>query len=124
MTNAATLDKQIADLSTRLQAKLNLRPAPFGKLVAKAKRHLPRRVYQNALTLVEAQPVAQHPKLSRTLDYPELTKSVAIVASHLDAIDLADARTTRRLNLLGRLVMNLISVVILVIAVLMWRGFI
>ncbi|MCE8007513.1 hypothetical protein [Aestuariivita sp.] len=115
--------RQIDAISTALQQKLNLRPAPFARLVARSRSQLPRKVYRQARVLVEAEPLAAHPRLSRTLDFARLERSGAALLDHLNAIDLADARKGRVLSLLGSLSFNLLAVVALLIAVLMWRGF-
>lgn len=123
MSDVTQYDKMIADLSTRLQAKLRLRPAPFATLVARSKSRLPRRVYRNAQALAEAEPMARHPKLSRMMDLGTLRMSADLVKSHLDSIDLAEARKDRILSTLGSIAFNLIAVFALMVVVLSWRGF-
>ena len=123
MKTADEYNQQIAVLSKGLQSKLKLRSAPFATLVARSRTRVPRGVYKNALTLAEAQEFAHHPKLSRTLDYAALTKAARVVSDHLDGIDLSEARKGLILSTLGSLSINLMGVAILVIAVLIWRGF-
>jgi len=123
MNDIAQYERRVAELSTALQSKLGLRKAPFATLVARSRRRVPRRVYQHAMALVEAERFADNPKLSRTLDFPALSHAARVVADHLDSVDLADARKGKLLSLLGSLSLNLIAVAILLIAVLMWRGY-
>lgn len=123
MNDTSQYERHVAELSKGLQNKLGLRKAPFATLVARSRKRVPRRVYQNAMALVEAERFAENPKLSRTLDFPALANAARVVSDHLDSIDLTDARKGKLLSLLGSLSINLISVVILLIAVLMWRGY-
>ncbi len=116
-------DQQIAALSKGLQSKLHLRSAPFATLVKRCRKRVPRRVYKNAMILVKAEEFAHHPKLSRTLDTAALRQAARVVSDYLEGVDLGDARKGRILSMLGSLSINLITVAILVIAVLMWRGF-
>lgn len=123
MDHTARYRKQLDEIGAALQAKLKLRPAPFAALVARSRSRLPRRVYKNAQALAEAERFADHPKLARTLDFPSLDKSADLVRAHLKTIDLADERKGRILSLLGSLSINLIGLAILLIAVLIWRGY-
>jgi len=121
-----TLDdyrNEIEAISAGLQKKLRLSAAPFPKLVARSRKFLPRHVWRRAKSLADAEEFATHPKLCHTLDLAELSKSAALVQAHLKALDIADERKTRRLSLLGTLSFNMMIVVALLIAVLMWRDF-
>ena len=123
MDNAARFQKQLDDVSAAFQTQLHLKPAPLDKLVARSKGRLPTRIRRDAQALIDAKEFADHPKLSRTLDFTALGKSADHVVRHLKTIDLEDERKGRWLSLAGSLSINLISVFILLIAVLMWRGF-
>ncbi len=123
MSDITQYERQVAELSKELQSKLRLRKASFATLVSRSRNRLPRSVFKNAMTLVEAEEFAHHPKLNRTLDFAALTKAARVVSDHLDSIDLADQRKGRILSTLGSVSINLIAVVILFIAVLMWRGY-
>jgi hypothetical protein len=123
MSDAAQYDKLIADLSNRLQAKLKLRPAPFARLVARSKGRLPRHVYQNARTLVDAERFTHHPKLARTVDFKGLSQSADVVKTHLNSIDLAEERKDRILSILASIAFSLIVAFALLVLVLSWRGF-
>ena len=123
MSDLEKYQSQVDAISTGLQKKLRLKPAPFPTLVARSRKGLPRHIWLKAKALADAQEYAQHPKLSHTLDFPDLSKSALLVQAHLKALDIADERRGRRLSLMGSLSFNLIVVVALVIIVLVWRGF-
>ena len=110
-------------IGAALQKKFGLKPAPFPQLVARARRGLPRHVWQRAQTLAEAHEKAANPRLGRTLDFEALQKAAALVDAHLKALDVADERRTRRLSLAAGLSFNMLVVFALLIAVLLWRDF-
>lgn len=117
-------DRTLNDLARLMAERLELRPAPFDRLARKAARRLPRGLRKQALMLAEAQAWAQHPRLAMTLDAGAVTRAVADLRMYLLGIDVADRRYGRRLALAGRIAANLIAVFVLVLAVLIWRGFV
>ncbi len=123
MNTIEEYERQVAELSKDLQSKLKLRKAPFATLVARSRTRVPRKVYKSALALAEVEQIATNPKLGRTLDFAALSKAARVVSDHLDGIDLSDERKGKVLSALGSVSINLIAVAVLLIAVLMWRGY-
>ncbi len=117
-------DKTLNDLARLMAERLELRPAPFATLAHKAAPRLPRGLRRQVLLLAEAQVMAQHPRLAVTLDIAALARAVRELSAYLRGIDVADRRHGRRLALAGRIAANLIAVFVLVLAVLIWRGFV
>jgi len=124
MQTPQPFDKTLNELALLMAERLELRPAPFDRLVRKAAPHLPRGLRKQALMLAEAQAMAQHPRLAMTLDLSALARAAEDLRTHLRGIDVADRRYGRRLALAGRISANLIAVFVLVLAVLIWRGFV
>lgn len=122
MTDQISLDETIAEIGTLLRAKLGVRGKDLGVALGKARHRLPRRIYRQAMTLVQAEPLAGHPKLRLTLDGAALTTAATEVSAHLEAIDLADRRKGWWLGALGGLSFNLILFTGLLIGLLVWRG--
>ena len=123
MTEPATPAGLIAATMILLREKLGVRGATLAAALHRARHSLPRHVYRRGLILAEAEPLADHPKLSLTLDAPALAAAAQDVRAHLDSIDLADRRKGWWLGMLGGLSFNLILFVALLIGVLVWRGF-
>ena len=124
MQTPEAIDRVLEDLARLMAEKLELRPAPFGKLVRKAAPRLPRAVRNQAQALAEAQEMARNPRLAPTLDMAAVTRAAHDLKAHLNRIDVADLRRGRRLAVLGSVSANLIAVFVLVLAVLVWRGFV
>lgn len=122
MSEQISLDQMIAEIVAQLRAKLGVRGKDLGTALDKARHRLPRRIYRQAMTLVEAEPLAGHPKLRLTLDGPALASAAAEVSAHLEAIDLVDRRKGWLLGALGGLSFNLILLGALLVGFLVWRG--
>ncbi len=123
MAGPIDTEAQIARTSALLREKLGARGGSLEKALGKARNRLPRRIYKQGLLLAKAQGTAHHPKLRLTLDHASIDKAAREVQAHLSAIDLADRRKGWVLGMLGGLSFNLILAVALLIAFLMWRGF-
>ncbi|MEK0163150.1 hypothetical protein VWX97_02760 [Phaeobacter sp. JH18-32] len=120
---AETLLKEIE----QVQDLLKDREQAGGDLSAalnRARRRLPRRIYQQGLRLAEAQHLLAHPKLALTVDHEPLQRAAREVSKHLKSIDLADRRRGRILDIVATMAFSLIVVAVLLVVVLRWRGFI
>lgn len=110
-----------------VRALLKQRERASGTLadaLKKARRRLPRRIFKQGMALADALPLLEHPKLQFTVDEPRLRGAAREVKAHLEAIDLADRRKGRILDILATIVFGLIVVFALTVAVLRWRGLI
>jgi len=123
MNEQISLDRMITGIVAQLREKLGVRGKDLKTALAKARHRLPRQVYRQAMTLVQAEPLAGHPKLCQTLDQAALEKAASQVSEHLDAIDLADRRKGWWLGTLGGLSFNMILMAVVLVTVLVWRGF-
>lgn len=72
--------------------------------------------------LAEAETMALNPKLARRLDMGALDSAYVELADHLEAIDLADKRWGRLLNMLAGIVLNLLIFGGLALLFLWWQG--
>lgn len=122
MNQQLSPDQMIAGVVGELRAKLGVRGKDLATALHKARHRLPRRIYQLGMTLVAAEPLARHPRLSLTLDQKALESAADEINAHLAAIDLAERRKDWWLGALGALSFNLILTVVLVIVFLRWRG--
>lgn len=119
--------QSIIDDIQDVRALLKERESASGDLAGalkKARRRLPRRIFRQGMLLAEALPLLEHPKLQFTVDEPRLRGAAREVKAHLEAIDLADRRKGRVLDILASIAFALIIVFALTVAVLRWRGLI
>lgn len=124
VTEQQSIPDQITRILELLRGKLGVRASTLALALAKAKPRLPSRIYKDGMALARAEPLADHPKLRMTLDHVALDKSAAAIQTYLEAIDLADQRKGRFLGMLGGLSFNLILFCVLLMSLLIWRGFI
>lgn len=119
--------QSIIDDIQDVRALLKERESASGDLAGalkKTRRRLPRRIFRQGMLLAEALPLLEHPKLQFTVDEPRLRGAAREVKAHLEAIDLADRRKGRVLDILASIAFALIIVFALTVAVLRWRGLI
>lgn len=124
MTAPQPIDDDIAATAALLRDKLGAGGDSLAAQLRKAERRLPRRLRRQARLLAEAEPLARHPKLCRTLDAPALSAAAAELRAHLQAIDLADRRRGWWLGVLGGLAFNLLLFAALLLIFLRWRGYV
>ncbi|MDK3075917.1 hypothetical protein QO034_22970 [Sedimentitalea sp. JM2-8] len=123
MTEQETIQADIAQSLALLRAKLGIRAKTAHQALEKARRLLPGSTYAALKSLADAEPFLGHPRLWRTLDGDALKRAARDVQAHLDAIDAADRRKGWWLGMLGGLSFNLIAMFVLLLIVLVWRGF-
>ncbi len=122
MSQQTEFQIQIVQTLHLLRKKLGVRGKTLAESVRRARRRLPKQVYRQALELARAEPMAEHPKLHLVLDMPRLDKAAQDVQSFLRAINLADRRWGRFLDILGSMAFNLLVLGALVLVLVLWRG--
>ena len=122
MTTQLTLDARTERLRDALDKALGVKGRTLAAALRKAGRRLPKQVRKQADVVVRAQAIDGHPKLRRTIDMAAVARAETDILTHLKTIDRADLRRGRLLGLAGVIVFNLIVVVALFVAWLVWSG--
>lgn len=119
------------DLSGALQRleklfedKLALSRGGFESRAARARRVLPRRLQGDLTRVLAARRVEGNPKLSRITGDAALGASLGRLEAYLGSYDRADRRKGRVLSVLAAVILNAVAIFALVMAVLLWRGFV
>lgn len=123
MSEPDQIENQIAQTMELLREKLGVGGRDLNTALSRAGHRLPRRIRHQVRKLAQAEPLASHPKLCRTLDAAGLSSAAHEVRAHLKTIDLADRRKGWWLGMLGGLAFNVLLAVVLLIGVLIWRGY-
>jgi hypothetical protein len=118
------IDQQIAQISALLEQKLRVRGRTFEAKVRKAGRRLPRAVRRDATYLVQSIALAENPKLARMVDATKLSRAHANMVRHLESIDPSIERRAAFLNLAASIAFAVLMTAILVVFVLVQRGFV
>ncbi|WP_227267537.1 hypothetical protein [Roseobacter weihaiensis] len=108
-------------LRAMIEKQMGVSAPSLEQAVRRAGRRLPRRLRKQAALWVEAETWAAHPKLARRIDGPPLEQAYQDLATHLQQLDPAEERKTRRLNTLAGIVLNLLLFGGLVSVLLRWR---
>jgi hypothetical protein len=106
-----------------LKERLGARGATLADRVARARRRLPPDLRVAAADLIDAQHMAANPRLARRIDPARVLRAHAALVAHLTSIDRATARRAALLDMIATLGFQVLVVAALVLAVLVWRGF-
>ena len=116
--------EQLAErISALLREKLGARGSSLEARVQWAGRGLPRRVRQAAMELVNAERMAQDPKMRLRLDPQQVSAAYNTCLTHLDAIDAKAMKAKRIFGFLATLIIQIVLIGAAAVALLRWRGF-
>ena len=119
-----TIEQMVGEVRASLDAKLRVRGRSLDAQIRKAGRLLPRAVKRDAIYLAQAQPLMANPKLARMVDLGKATQAHRNVLAFLEGVDLAGQRRTALLNLVASIAFALLVTGILLLFVLVQRGFV
>jgi hypothetical protein len=117
------VEARVAEVAGLLETRLGARGATFDVQVARARRHLPAALRVAAADLLEARRMAANPRLARRIDPARVSRAHAALVAHLTTVDRAASRRAMVLDFLATAGFQLLAVAGLVLAVLVWRGF-
>ncbi|WP_143535106.1 hypothetical protein [Roseivivax jejudonensis] len=124
MRGDETLAPKVARLEALMAERLGTGKRPLGRAARWAGRELPRGVRADLARVAEAAHLAGHPRLRVLAEDPRVDAAIARAEAHLTAIDVADRRRGKLLGIAGTLAANALILIVLLIAVLRWRGFV
>ncbi len=117
--------QQMADrVSALLEERLKVQAPTLEGRIKRAGSKLPRKVRDAAEALVQATEMAKVPKLLMQIDYEAVATAYDLCVRHLNGVNRAERRMGQILDAGARIAFALLSVGILLVAVLYWRGFI
>lgn len=112
------------ELRQLLEAKLGARGKTLQQALRRAGRRLPRSLRKGGAVLAKAETMAAHPKLARQLNPREVDFAYKALATHLKAIDVADARKGRWMATGAVIAFNMLVIVLGFVVWLWWRGYV
>lgn len=116
------LDARLEKIAHLMEERLDLRGNGFEAKLAKAGRLLPRKLRREGALLVEAQSLAQHPKLGRRIDERRLKKALRVFERYLKRVDAETRRANAWIYWLAGNALSFFIIIVLVLVVLAWRG--
>jgi hypothetical protein len=124
MIDASDMVARNAALVRLLGEKYGVKALCLDQAIRRAGRRLPKRLRAQAAVLIEAERMAQVPKLVRRVDVPAVEGAEKALTAHLNAIDVKDRRMGVALGLAGTVVAQVLLVAGAFVAWLWWRGYI
>ena len=118
------MQKMTGQISALLENKLRIRGKSLAVQLRKAGRRLPRAVRRDARYIIQSADLTDNPKLARMVDAKKLKRAHANVVRHLETVDLSAQRRTALLNLIASIAFAILMTFILVLFVLIQRGFV
>ena len=117
--------QQMADrVSGLMEQRLKIGGNSLESRLHRAGNRLPKRVREAGEALVSATQMAQSPKLLIQIDPEAVAEAYGICIKYLNTVNLSARRKGLILDAGARIAFVLLTVGILVVAVLYWRGFI
>ncbi len=117
--------QQMADrIAGLMQDRLGARGGGLEAKLASRGRALPRKVRQAAEAVAKAAAMAQNPKLLLQIDHAALAQDYDLCLRHLTALTPRSGLWSGAVAIAAQVAVSVLLVVMLVIALLRWRGLI
>lgn len=122
--SAATIQQMADRVAGLMEERLRIRGVGLAEKLRKGGRLLPRKVRLAADGLAQAALQAQNPRLLLQLDDAVVAANYDVCLKHLGGLNLMDRRKGAAVGVAASVAFAVLSVAVLVLAVLYWRGFI
>jgi hypothetical protein len=121
--SAVTIQQMAVRVSDLMEERLKVKGNSLSQKIAQAKRTLPRKVWQAAKDLAQAEAQSHNPKLLLQIDETVVAKNYDVCVKFLNTMNRWDRRKGVVLSLTVNILLRLVAVVALVAGVLLWRGY-
>ncbi len=111
-------------LARVFEAQMGVKSRSLRQALRRAGRRLPRHLRKQGGVILQAQQLAGNPKLARQINMREVDQAYAAITNHLEAINVADERKGRWLNLAGIVAANFLIVVAAFVLWLWWFDYV
>jgi hypothetical protein len=120
---AATIQQMALRVAELMQEKLKIKGRTLDDKLRAAGRRLPKPVKEAAHQLALAAEQAKHPKLVMRIDEEIVAQNYDTCVRYLNGLDKWYRRREIMLSLTLSILLSLLGVVVLLLVVLRWRGF-
>lgn len=121
---ALTMHQMVDEVRAGLADKLRVRGRSLAVQVRKAGRRLPRAVRRDAVYLVQTVGLADNPKLARMIDMTRAQAAHRNILQFLQTVDVAAERRGIALQIIASIALAILVTGILLLIVLVQRGFV
>ncbi|MDX8351130.1 hypothetical protein [Cognatiyoonia sp. IB215182] len=119
-----SVEYQVDALRTLFAEKLRVQGRDLEAQVRKAGRRLPRHIRRDARFFLESYDLMANPKLARMVDGKKMDRAYSNIVAHLDGLDPRQERITAMINLAASIAFVFLVTGVLVLVVLVLRGFV
>ncbi|MFG5383084.1 hypothetical protein [Yoonia sp. R2-816] len=127
-TNRADMAQQlptyIEEIRTLMETQMWVKGRDLRAQTRRAGRRLPRRIRRDLKFLIDAEKINANPKLGRMVDDKRAARAHANIVAHLKAMNPRAALWTLVLNIAASVALALIVIFVVVLYVLVQRGFV
>lgn len=117
------VDQMAERVAQLLEERLHLRGQGLAEKLRRGGRLLPRKVRAAAEALVEAQELAQNPRLIPMIDTERVSEAYDLCVGHLRQVGRGERLKGAALEIAGSIAFRLLAVFAILVAVLVLRGF-
>jgi len=121
---ALTMHQMVDEVRAGLADKLRVRGRSLAVQVRKAGRRLPRAVRRDAVYLVQTVGLADNPKLARMIDMTRAQAAHRNILQFLQTVDVAAERRGIAIQIIASIALAILVTGILLLIVLVQRGFV
>ncbi len=117
------IEEHAEALAQKMSAQLRVRGTGLAEVTERAGRKLPRRLRADAQTIIQAEAMGGHPKLSRLVDERAVMRATRRIERFLDKKDPKGERWGELLDLIAKIAFVLVTIVLVVFFWLLNRGY-
>ncbi|MFT6074832.1 MAG: hypothetical protein ACJAZ1_001754 [Yoonia sp.] len=121
---ALTMHQIVDEVRAGLADKLRVRGRSLAVQVRKAGRRLPRAVRRDVVYLVQTIGLADNPKLARMIDMRRAQAAHRNILMYLETVDIAAERRGIALQIIASIALAILVTGVLLLFVLVQRGFV
>lgn len=118
------LTTYIAEIRGLLEKQMRVKGRDLRQQARRAGRRLPRKIRRDLAFLIETAKVADNPKLGRMVNGDRVQKAHANVVRHLESVNPREAMWNMILTITASVALVLIITFVVVLYVLVQRGFV
>lgn len=121
--SAVTIQQMADRVATLMAERLHVKGSGLAEKLKKGGRLLPRKVRDAAGELAQAAQMSQNPKLLVQVNNQKVAEAYDVCVRHLNGLNRWQSRKGLLLGIASSVVFSLIVVGLLLLGVLVWRGF-
>jgi hypothetical protein len=120
---AVTIQQMADRVAALMEERLRIKGSTLSQKLRKGSGLLPRKVRAEARELARFSVMAQNPKLLMQVDESRVAEAYDICLRYLNTVSVWDRRRAALVNMVLSILGNLLVVAVVVVCILLWRGY-